>query len=122
MSLRWMKSLTSGQSLKSASLPWLVSLVAFDILVILAFVFPEIIRSASMTQLIVARAAVAVVIPVAVLLLSGLLSHEIKAALVYWKLTDALPAPAAFTKHGRRDARIDLTALKKNVGNFPTTP
>jgi hypothetical protein len=117
-----MKSLTSGRSFKFASVPWLVSLVAFDIVIILAFVFPDLVRAQSMTQLTAARATLALVLPVAVLLLSGLLSHGIKASLVYWKLTDALPAHEAFTKHGPRDARIDLTALQKNVGNFPTTP
>ena len=34
-----------------------------------------------------------------------LLSHGIKASLVYWKVTEALPAHEAFSKHGRRDAR-----------------
>jgi hypothetical protein len=51
-----MKSLTAAKSLKSAGLPWLVSLVAFDIAVILAFVFPDLIGAASITQLTMARA------------------------------------------------------------------
>jgi hypothetical protein len=117
-----MKSLTAAKSLKSAGLPWLVSLVAFDIAVILGFVFPDLIGAASITQLTMARAIVALVLPVAVLLLAGLLSPGIKALLVYWKLTNALPGHEAFTKHGPRDARIDLMALEKNVGKFPTTP
>jgi hypothetical protein len=111
-----------GKSLNATSLPWLVSLVAVDILVILAFVFPDLIGTMSVTQLTVARATVALVLPVAVLLLSGLLSHRIKASLVYWKLTNALPAHAAFTGHGPRDARIDLRTLQKNVGDFSTIP
>jgi hypothetical protein len=117
-----MRSLTSANSFKFARLPWLVSLVAFDIVVILTFVFPDLIGSASVTQLTAARAAVALVLPVAVLLLTGLLSHGIKASLVYWKIADALPAHEAFSKHGPRDVRIDLGALKKNIGNFPAIP
>jgi hypothetical protein len=117
-----MKSLTSAKSLKFASLPWLVSLVAFDIVVILAFVFPDRIGAASVTQLTAARAGVVLVLPVAVLLLSGLLSDGIKASLVYWKLTNALPAHAAFSKLGPHDPRIDMTALQKDVGDLPTIP
>jgi hypothetical protein len=116
------KASTSAKSFKLARLPWLVSLVAFDIVVILGFVFTELISAASMTQLTAARAAVALVLPVAVLLLSGLLSHGIKASLVYWKVTEALPAHEAFSKHCRRDARIDLRALEKTIGNFPSIP
>jgi len=116
------KASTSAKSFKFTRMPWLVSLVVFDIVVILGFVFPELIGAASMTQLTAARAAVALVLPVAVLLLSGLLSHGIKASLVYWKVTEALPAHEAFSKHGRRDARIDLRALEKNIGNFPSIP
>lgn len=117
-----MRSLTSPNSFKFTRLPWLVSLVAFDIVVILAFVFPDLISSASVPRLTAARATVALVLPVAVLLLSGLLSHGIKASLVYWKVADALPAHEAFSKHGPRDARIDLGALEKNIGNFPSIP
>jgi hypothetical protein len=107
---------------KSANLPWLVSLVAFDIVVILAFVFPNIIAAVSLTQLTAARATMALLLPVAVLLPSGLLPHGIKASLVYWKLTDALPAHQAFMKHAPHDACIDMAALQKNVGDFPTVP
>jgi hypothetical protein len=117
-----MNSVTTSKSLKSTSLTWLVSLVAFDIAVILAFVFPDLIGAASITQLTMVRAIVALVLPVAVLLLAGLLSPGIKASLVYWKLANALPGHEAFTKHGPRDARIDLMALEKNVGKFPTAP
>jgi hypothetical protein len=117
-----MQSLTSTNSLKFTSLLWLVSLVAFDIVVILAFVFPDRVGAASMTQLTAARAAVALVLPVAVLLLSGLLSHGNKASLVYWKLTSALRAHAAFSRLGLEDPRIDMAALQKNVGDFPTIP
>jgi hypothetical protein len=116
------KSSTLAKSFKFARLPWLVSLVAFDIVVVFGFVFPDLISSASVTQLTAARAAVALVLPVAVLLLSGLLSHGIKASLVYWKVTDALPAHEAFSKHGPRDARIDLGALENNIGDFPSIP
>src|ERR1700730_8508542 len=93
-----MKPSTAHKSLKSANLPWLVSLVVLDVLILLAFVFPALIRTT--IQLTAARAMVTLVLPAAILLLSGLLSHKIKASLVYWKLTNVLPGHEAFTKHG----------------------
>jgi hypothetical protein len=115
-----MKPSTAGKSLKSANLPWLVSLVVLDILILLAFVFPDLIRTTP--QLTAARAMVTLVLPVAILLLSGLLSHKIKASLVYWKLANVLPAHEAFTKHGSLDTRIDMAGLQKNIGDLPTIP
>ena len=40
--------------------------------------------------------------------------------LVYWKPLGVLPGCEAFTKYGPRDPRIDMVALKKNVGALPT--
>jgi hypothetical protein len=111
-----------GKSLKAANLPWLVSLVVFDIIIVIAFVYPALISSSSVSQLTIARAMVTLVLPVVVLLLTGLLPHNLKASLVYWKVTNVLPAHEAFTKHGLSDARVDMTALRDHVGEFPTIP
>ena len=48
------------------------------------------------------------------------MSHQLKAALVYWRLKDPYPGREAFTKHGPADARIDMATLKRNVGELPT--
>lgn len=112
----------SGKSLKSRNLPWLVSLVACDILILVALAFPDLLQVTPLPQLAIARAAISLIVPVAVLLLSGLLSHATKASLVYWKLTNILPGHEAFTKHGPSDARVDMAALEKNVGPLPTAP
>jgi hypothetical protein len=111
-----------GKSLKSRNLPWLVSLVACDILILVALVFPDLLQVMPFPQLAIARAAISLVVPVAVLLLSGLISHGVKASLVFWKLTDALPGHRAFTKYGPSDVRVDMIALEKNIGPLPTAP
>jgi hypothetical protein len=80
------------------------------------------IQATSLTDIATARGTVLLVLPVAVLFLSGLLSHDIKAALVYWKLANVLPAHEAFTRHGPLDARVDMTTLKRDVGELPTIP
>jgi hypothetical protein len=73
-------------------------------------------------KLALARASATAVLPILVLLLTGLLSHEAKARLVYWKIANPLPGSAAFTKHAPADARIDMEALAKNVGDLPSEP
>lgn len=110
------------QSLKSLNLKWLVGLALFDVIVVLLFVVPEIINTATISQLTIARVFGTTVLPVVVLLLTGLLPHDMKAVLVYWRTRDVLPGCQAFSKHSPDDARINMAALKKNVGVLPTEP
>lgn len=110
------------RSLKSLNMTWLVMLAVFDMLVVLLFVVPEVINTATLSQLTIARGLAITVLPVVVLLLTGALSHDAKATLVYWKAKNVLPGCQAFTKYGPADVRIDMTALKKNVGVLPTEP
>ncbi|RAQ10237.1 hypothetical protein DPR02_15520 [Burkholderia cepacia] len=105
--------------LKAANMKWLVSLAAFDAAVVLLFVAPGLIDASTLA---IFRAGSTTALPVLVLLLTGLLSHEAKARLVYWRFTNPLPGSQAFTKHAPADARIDMKALAKNVGAFPTDP
>ncbi len=111
---------TRSDALKASNIKWLVSLAALDVAVVLLFIAPELVDPRSLTALL--RASATSFLPVAVLLLSGLLSHEAKARLVYWKIANPLPGSAAFTKHAPADARIDMKALSKNVGGLPTDP
>jgi len=109
-------------SIKSQNLKWLVLLALADVLAVLLFVAPEMARGARLTSLGVDRAFSTIVIPVLVLLLVNVLPHEVKSTLVFWKLRNSLPGCQAFTKYGPGDPRIDMAALKKNVGAFPTEP
>jgi hypothetical protein len=105
--------------LKAANQKWLVSLAAFDVAVVLLFVAPSLIDTSTLALL---RASAAASLPIFVLLLTGVLSHEVKARIVFWKMTNPLPGSAAFTKYGPADARIDMKALAKNVGELPSEP
>jgi hypothetical protein len=109
-------------SLKSQNMKWLVLLAAADVLAILLFVAPEIAKGVTLTELGVGRVLTTTVLPVVVLLLVNVLPHEVKSSLVFWKLRDALPGCRAFTRYAPRDQRIDMVALKKNVGAFPSEP
>jgi hypothetical protein len=104
---------------KAANIKWLVMLALLDAAAVLLFVAPELVDAG---KLAIMRAGAAAVLPVVVLLLTGLLSHKVKARLVYWKTANPLPGSAAFTKHAPADARIDMKALAKNVGVLPADP
>jgi hypothetical protein len=105
--------------LKTANMKWLVMLAALDAAVVLLLLAPELEIGWKAVAL---RAGAASLLPVVVLLLTGLLSHEAKARLVYWKIANPLPGSTAFTKHAPADVRIGMKALARNVGALPTDP
>lgn len=113
---------SSERSLKSLNVKWLVALVAADVLFAMLFVVPEILNGIGFTQASIWRALTTTVSPVVVLLIVNVLPHDVKSMLVYWKPLGVLPGFEAFTKYGPSDPRIDMSALKKNVGTLPTEP
>ncbi len=58
-----------------------------------------------------------------VTLLNGLVGHDAKAALVFWRLRNALPGFRAFSNLPDGDTRVDKARLKSAVGGvFPEEP
>lgn len=112
----------SERSLKSLNTKWLVMLAVVDVLLVLLFVAPELLSGATLTQAGIGRILTTAVMPVLVLLVVNVLPHDIKSMLVYWKPRGVLPGCEAFSRYGPRDIRIDMAALKKNVGALPTEP
>jgi hypothetical protein len=110
------------RSLKSLNMKWLALLAVADVLFVLLFVAPELLNGVTVTQISIGRLLITPMMPVIVLLLINVLPHDVKSMLVYWKPLGALPGFEAFTLHGPRDHRIDMVALKKNVGALPTEP
>lgn len=108
------------RSLKSLNMKWLVLLAAADVLFVLLFVVPDLLNGVTLTQVGIGRVLTTMVMPVVVLLIVNVLPHDVKSMLVYWKPLGVLPGCEAFTKYGPRDPRIDMAALKKNVGALPT--
>lgn len=106
--------------LKAWNLPWLTALIAIDIGVLYFLFNPEKLGTTSVAQLTAARMALTAGIPVLVLLLASLLPQKLKAMLVFWRWKDVLPGHRAFTKYGPTDSRVDMAALRKNVGVLPT--
>jgi hypothetical protein len=62
---------------------------------------------------------VLVMMPVLVLVLSGVVSSKVKEYLVFWKLKNALPGHGAFTKLAPNDPRIDMNELRNKLGDLP---
>lgn len=108
------------RSLKSLNMKWLVLLAAADVLFVLLFVAPDLLNGVTLTQVGIGRILTTTLMPVVVLLIVNVLPHDVKSMLVYWKPLGVLPGCEAFTKYGPRDPRIDMAALKKNVGTLPT--
>ena len=108
--------------LKAWNLPWLIALVALDVLILLGIVFPEVIANASLTQVNALRLGLNSLLPVPTLILTGLLPSKFKEVLVFWRIKDHLPGARAFTTYGPADHRIDMAALRKNIGSLPTDP
>jgi hypothetical protein len=110
---------TRSDALKAGNIKWLVMLAVLDAAVVFLFIAPELVDA---SKLAILRASASPLLPVVVLLLTGLLSHEAKARLVYWRVSNPLPGSESFTKYAPADARIDMKALAKNVGALPTDP
>jgi hypothetical protein len=53
--------------------------------------------------------------------LNAQLSPEAKARIVFLRWRDPLPGCEAFTRHAKRDPRVDLAALESVCGTLPTT-
>ncbi len=112
----------SDRSLKSLNMKWLVSLAITDSLIILFCVAPGLFLGVSSMEVYIGRILTATLLPVIVLLIVNVLPHNVKSSLVYWKPLGVLPGCEAFTKYGPADSRIDMAALKKNVGALPLDP
>ena len=108
------------KSFKSKNLAWLVGTMFLDIIVILVLAFPGIVESATLSKAIAVRASFSVFLPIPSLILASLLSPNWKACIVFWRISDPLPGTRAFSLHATQDPRIDLVALQKNVGSFPS--
>jgi hypothetical protein len=114
--------MSGERSLKSQNMKWLVALAVADALVLLLLATSGPITVTTLAQIGIGRSLTTTLIPVLVLLVVNVLPHDVKSMLVYWKPRGVLPGCEAFTKHGPGDQRVDMAALKKNVGELPSDP
>lgn len=112
--------MSDTKSLKSQYMKWLIMLATADLIVVLLFLVPDLSTGANLSELGSWRLLTTVVVPAAILLVVNVLPHNVKCMLVYWKPLNWLPGSEAFSKYGPRDPRIDMDALEKSIGPFPT--
>ncbi len=65
---------------------------------------------------------IAVCMPLATVVLNGVLGDVAKARLVFWRWKNPLPGCRAFSELVHTDPRIDVAALKAKHGAFPRSP
>ncbi len=108
-----------SKTLKGRNLAWLVATLVLDCLVLLIWAFHSAVEDLTPTRLAVIRGSLTTLLPVPALILTSLLSTNVKAILVFWRIKYPLPGSRAFSVHAHADHRIDLAKLRKHVGEFP---
>lgn len=111
----------SSKGLKTRNLAWLVATLVLDVLALLVLAFHAEVADLTADRLAGIRTALTVLLPVPALILSSLISADLKAVLVFWRLKDPLPGSRAFSIHAPADPRVDLALLAKATGEFPET-
>ena len=98
----------------------MVALVVFA-----AFSGSDVVRAIELrawTELVDPKLILSLTLPLATLILDGIVTSEFKAVLVYWKWKNPLPGHEAFTVHGKQDGRFDMKALEELHGPLPKDP
>jgi hypothetical protein len=114
--------MSETKSLKSQNMKWLIMLSTADLIVVLAFFVPGLSTSADLTALRNWRLVTTIIIPVVILLVVNVPSNKVKCMLVYWRAYGWLPGCEVFSKYGPADPRVNMDALRENVGPLPTDP
>ena len=109
----------SSKTLKGRNLAWLVATLILDFLVLLVWAFHTTAEDLTPTRLAVIRGSLTTLLPIPALILSSLIPANLKAIVVFWRISYPLPGSRAFSVHAPADHRIDLVKLKKHVGEFP---
>ena len=100
--------------------------VALNALVVfVAFTGTDLVRAVELSQwyvLIQPKLLLSLALPLATLILDGIVTADFKAVLVYWRHKDTLPGHCAFSVHGKADPRVDMKELEDNHGPLPDEP
>lgn len=113
---------SSVVNLKGKNVPMIWGVIIFDTIVILSLCLPVLVPDNFLPKNEILKYGVTGLASVAVLILTSLLPPAAKAVLVFWRLNHALPGHRAFSHYAPKDPRINMDALKKNVGTLPTSP
>lgn len=115
------KRVVSGKSLKARNMSWLVACAIVDLGLLLVFMHRMSISELFDSKLAAQRALLSSLLIVPLLFLSYFVPQNYKHRLIFWRWNNPLPGSEAFSRYAPQDDRIDINALRKNVGAFPTT-
>jgi len=76
----------------------------------------------TIVEKLLASATWVLIIGLLTTIINGPLSSQIKAVLVFWRITETLPGCRAFSYFIEKDPRIDPKTLQAKFGNLPTAP
>lgn len=120
------KAATKEPYLKGKNALYLWSFVGVNVAVFLSLIVSRHFDGASIThfwmQVTAKNGIIGVCIPLVTIILAGLLNDISKARLVFWRWRQPLPGTRVFSELISTDPRIDLAALKKEIGKFPRAP
>ena len=118
--------MAAGDSIKSRYRGRLTAFVALiALLVFVVFSGSDVLRvlqAGQWAELVDLKYVLSLALPLATLILDGIVTPDFKAVLVYWKRRNPLPAHQAFTVHGKKDSRVDMQALEEEHGPLPSAP
>src|SRR5579859_4799602 len=117
---------TSKENLKSKNAPYLWSFIGVNLAIFWSLLVNKQFTGVSVedfwSHIIAKDGIVAVCIPIATIVLIGILDDTSKARLVFWRLRHPLPGCRVFTELVKTDPRIDVLALKERYGELPRKP
>ena len=112
------------KSIKLRYIWGLRAFVALNALVVsITFSGGDVLRALELRQwdvLIEPKLLLELALPLATLILDGIVAADFKAVLVYWCLKDTLPGNRALSVYGKADPRVDMRALEDKYGPLPS--
>lgn len=116
--------MSNESSLKTQNAPFIIIFIAWSTTLYILFMigfkdfWNELIQLFSKVN---AKNGILITIaPLLAFILSGLLSSNLKAQIVFWKRKNPLPGSRAFSEIAPKDPRIDMEVLKKKLKKIPT--
>jgi|SRR5713226_2855915 hypothetical protein len=110
--------------LKSRNAAYLWSFVGVNLALFLSVFITKGFSSSSIDQVwkgvTTRNGIIATCIPLLTIVLSGMFGDQTKARLVFWRWRNPLPGSRVFTELIGNDTRIDISALRKKHGEFPS--
>lgn len=114
--------MSSEINLKARNTPILWVFFTFNIILFASFLFAnfKLELVSDLGSILTIRTTGIVVAPLILFVVNGLLSPDLKAIIVFWKLKNVLPGCRAFSKLAQKDFRVDVNKLIISHGQLPT--